>query len=542
MPLYVPRQEEPTLQQSGTRNEQHGLEALGLDGTGKLFWNLTEAALYERSIARGETRLSAAGALVADSGAHRHLSEADRYIVREADTEESVDWESANALPRDAFDTFKTDFLAHASTRTLFAQDVLAGDVPVRVLTEHAWHALTLRNLLRPLEADAIANATPRLTLLCVPSFKAEPEKYGVRSTTVIAADLAAGMVLIAGTAHAGEIRAALLTALGQMLPDSGTLPLCAAASADEAGETALFVGLPGTGKTALASADGRVLIADGGLGWRADGIRALESGAYVRADHLSAEDDPALFAGLARFGTVLENVPLDPESRAPLLGADSPTENPRAAFPLAAIGAAASTARAPRALFLLSCDTTGILPPIARLTPAQAIYHFLSGYSARLPESAAGVEEAQAAFSAGFGAPFLATHPARSSALLRPLVAQEGLSCWLVNTGWVGGKAGTGRRVPLETSRRLVAAALDGTLEAGEWRTDPHFGFTAPKAVEGVDARLLDPARSWASRMDYAKTARQLVIRFSNNFARFEGLVDDEVRGAQPSLAIAAE
>lgn len=529
------------MQQSGTRNEQHGLEAIGLEGTGKLFWNLTEAALYERSIARGETRLSADGALVADSGAHRHLSPADHYIVREAATEESVDWESINALSRPAFDGLKTDFLAHASTRTLFAQDVMAGDVPVRVLTEHAWHALTLRNLLRPLDADAIAGAQPQLTILCVPSFKAEPEKHGVRHTSVLAADVAAGLVLVAGTAHAGEVRAALLLALGQMLPEAGTLPLAASASRGATGDVALFLGLPATGKTALAAGPDRTLIADGAVGWRADGVRGLETGAYLRADHITPETEPDLVGALARFGTVLENVPLDPESRAPLLNADSPAENARAAVPLAARGTV-ETGRAPTALFLLSCDPLGILPPIARLTPAQAMYHFLSGYSAHLPDMGTGIEEAQTAFAPGFAAPFFATHPARASALLRPLLAQEGLNCWLVNTGWIGGKAGVGRRVPLETTRRLIAAALDGTLDAGEWRTDSHFGFTVPKAVEGVDARLLDPARSWASRMDYAKTARQLVTRFGHNFARFESLVDDEVRGAQPSLAIAAE
>ncbi|MBS9476844.1 phosphoenolpyruvate carboxykinase (ATP) [Ancylobacter radicis] len=532
------------MQQSGTRNEQHGLEAIGLDGSGKLFWNLGDAALCERSIARGEARLSAAGALAAETGAHRSPNPADRFILREERTQDSVDWDKANALTRDHFDALKTDFLAYAGARTLFAQDLDAGDIPVRVLTEHAWHALVMRNLLGRPDAAAIATFAPRLTVICVPSFKAEPEKHGVRSATVIACDLAEGLVLIGGTALAGEIRGAVHTYLGHALAARGTLALNAAATTGVDGNTALFLGLPGTGKTALADTPERALVADGVLGWSADGIRALEAGCYARAEHVTAAGTPVLFAALSRFGTVLENVPLDAETRQPLIEGETPAESARAAFALPAPATARPEGSGvhPKALFLLSCDTLGVLPPIARLTPAQAIYHFLSGYSATLPGTEAGIEEAQIAFAPGFGAPFLSGAPAAASGMLRDLIARQEVTCWLVNSGWIGGKAGTGRRVPVETTRALVGAALDGTLDAGEWRTDPHFGVEVPKAVEGVDARLLDPARSWASRMDYAKTARQLVSHFSRHFARFESLVDDEVRGAQPSLAIAAE
>ena len=537
------------MHQSGTRNEQHGIEAVGLEGIGKVFWNLAEAPLYERSIARGETRLTASGALAAETGPHTGRSPADRFIVRDEASEENIWWDNANALSREQFEALKTDFLAHAGTRTLFAQDLDAGADPahrvgVRVYTEHAWHALFMRNMLRPPAREALAGFVPQLTVLCVPSFRAEPEKHGVRSPTVIACDFTAGLVLIGGTLYAGEMKKAVFSYLNYTLPERGVLPMHCSANADDAGDVALFFGLSGTGKTTLSADASRALIGDDEHGWSAEGIFNIEGGCYAKTIRLSPDAEPAIYAAAQRFGTVLENVVLDTDSRVPDFDDAALAEHARAAYPLAFIEGARTEGRAgmPKTIVMLTCDAFGVMPPIARLTPAQAMYHFLSGYTAKVAGTEAGLGEPEATFSACFGAPFMPRHPAVYGRLLRERIAAHEVDCWLVNTGWTGGKAGTGRRMPIEVTRALLAAALDGSLRDAETRTDPHFGFAVPTKVEGIDPRLLDPARNWSSRMDYAMTARRLVSMFADNFARFEDAIDDEVRHAQPGMAIAAE
>ena len=537
------------MHQSGTRNDHHGIEAIGLSGIGKVFWNLTEAPLHERSVARGETRLSAFGALAAETGPHTGRSPADRFIVRDEATEETIWWDNANALSREHFETLKTDFLSYAGSRTLFAQDLDAGADPahrvgVRVYAEHAWHALFIRTMLRRPEREALAGFVPQLTVLCVPSFKADPQKHGVRSPTVIACDFSNGLVLIGGTLYAGEMKKSVFSYLNYVLPEQGVLPMHCSANAGGAGDVALFFGLSGTGKTTLSADPARALIGDDEHGWSEDGVFNVEGGCYAKTIRLSAQAEPAIFAATQRFGTVLENVVLDAESRIPDFDDASLAENARAAYPLGFITGARIDGRGgvPKTIIMLTCDAFGVMPPIARLTSAQAMYHFLSGYTAKVAGTEAGLGEPQATFSACFGAPFMPRHPAVYGRLLRGLVTRHEVDCWLVNTGWTGGKAGTGQRMPIEVTRRLVSAALDGSLREAETRTDPHFGFAVPTAVDGIEPRLLDPARNWASRMDYAMTARRLVGMFADNFARFEGAVDDEVRHAQPGMAMAAE
>ncbi|MDQ0512062.1 phosphoenolpyruvate carboxykinase (ATP) [Ancylobacter amanitiformis] len=532
------------MHQTGTRNEQHGIEAIGLAGTGKVFWNLAEAALCERSIARGESHMSAFGALVADSGAPAGRSPEDRFIVRDEASEADVWWDNVNALSRETFEQLKADALAHAGGRTLFAQDLEAGAdpafrTPVRVFTEHAWQALFIRDLLHRPDSAELATFVPELTVLCLPSFRAEPDRHGVRSRTVIACDLTGGLVLIGGTQHAGEMAKAIFSVLTYTLPARGVLPLHAAANMGEAGDVALFIGESGAGKTALAADATRLLIGDDETGWSRTGVFNVENGCCVRTQGLAAAE-PALAAAAQQFGAVLENVALDGDTRLPMFDAPARAEGARAVFPLAALAHAAPEARgaAPRHLFLLVQDPHGVLPPLARLTPAQALYHFLSGYTAGPTDAA----EPEVRFSAGFSGSLLLRHPSTYGRQLRELIGARDVECWIVNTGWTGGKAGTGRRMPIEVTRHLVAAVLEDRLMEAEWRTDPHFGFAVPMAVEGVDSRLLDPARGWASRMDYAMTARRLVSLFSDNFARFENAVDDEIRHAQPGMAIAAE
>lgn len=541
--------EEPTLNQTGTRNEDHGVETIGLDGTGRVFWNLGEAALCERSIARGEARLSNTGALVATTAPHTGRSPDDRYIVREEATEESIWWDNANALSRESFETLKADFLAHAGGRTLFAQDLHAGADPahrigVRVLTEHAWHALFIRNMLRRPDTADLAGFLPRLTVLCVPGFRADPERHGVRSPTVIACDFTNGLVLIGGTLYAGEMKKSVFSYLNYVLPERGVLPMHCSANVGAEGDAALFFGLSGTGKTTLSADPARALIGDDEHGWSAEGIFNFEGGCYAKTIRLSAEAEPAIYAASQRFGTVLENVVLDNDSRVPDFNDASLAENARAAYPLGFIANAREDGRGgtPKNVVMLTCDAFGVLPPIAKLTPAQAMYHFLSGYTAKVAGTEAGVSEPKATFSACFGAPFMPRHPSVYGNMLRDLIARNEVHCWLVNTGWIGGRAGVGQRIPLETTRRLLAAALGGELDGVEYRTDANFGFAVPVAVEGVETRLLEPARNWPTRIDYSMAARRLVGMFTSNFARFEKAVDDEVRGAQPGMAIAAE
>ncbi|MFT0858565.1 phosphoenolpyruvate carboxykinase [Ancylobacter sp. G4_0304] len=539
------------MQETGTRNPNHGADASGLSGTGKVFWNLTEPALYERAIARGEARLSDSGALSADTGAHTGRSPADRFIVRDETTEETVWWDNSNAMSRENFEALKADFLAHAAGRTLFAQDLHAGADPaqrlkVRVFTEHAWHSLFIRTLLRrPARAD-LADFAPQLTILCAPAFRAEPEKHGTRSSTVIACDYANGLILIGGTAYAGEMKKSVFGYLNYLLPERGVLPMHCAANMGEEGDVALFFGLSGTGKTTLSADPARALIGDDEHGWSREGVFNVEGGCYAKTIRLSAESEPQIFAATRHFGTVLENVVLDADSRVPDFDSAALAENARAAYPLDVIANARADGLGgiPRHIVMLTCDAFGVMPPIAKLTPAQAMYHFLSGYTAKVAGTEEGVKEPQATFSACFGAPFMPRHPSVYGNLLRDLVAEHGVECWLVNTGWTGGKAGDAgaRRMPIEATRRLVAAALDGSLAEAEYRTDPHFGFAVPTSVEGIEPRLLDPARAWASRMDYAMTARRLVGLFSDNFARFEPAVDEDVRHAQPRMAMAAE
>ncbi|MDF2618844.1 MAG: phosphoenolpyruvate carboxykinase [Xanthobacteraceae bacterium] len=537
------------MNQTGTRNEDHGAEAIGLSGTGRVFWNLSEPVLCERAVARGEARLSVDGALVAVTAPHTGRSPDDRYIVREEATEETIWWDNANALSRENFETLKTDLLAYAGGRTLFAQDLDAGADPaqrigVRVFTEHAWHALFIRTMLRAPEAATLAGFMPQLTLICVPGFKADPERHGVRSTTVIACDFAQGLVLIGGTLYAGEMKKSVFSYLNYTLPERGVLPMHCSANTGKDGDAAVFFGLSGTGKTTLSADPERALIGDDEHGWSESGIFNIEGGCYAKTIRLSAEAEPAIYAASRRFGTVLENVVLDGETRAPDFDDGSLAENARSAYPLDFIPNARADGRGgiPKNVVMLTCDAFGVMPPLARLTPAQAMYHFLSGYTAKVAGTEAGVSEPKATFSTCFGAPFMPRHPSVYGNLLRDKIAKHGTECWLVNTGWIGGRAGIGNRIPIETTRRLLEAALSDELAEVEFRTDPHFGFAVPVAVEGVDARVLDPARNWPTRIDHAMTARKLVGMFSANFARFEKAVDDEVRAAQPGMAIAAE
>ncbi len=536
------------MSELGTRNPANGIEAIGLRETGTVHYNFSEAELYEQALQRKEATLTADGALVARTGHHTGRSPKDKFIVRDAATEDQVWWSNNKPITPEQFETLLADFQEQAKGRDLFVQDLVGGadaehSLPTRVITEFAWHSLFIRNLLIRPDRDALEAFAPALTIIDLPSFRADPERHGTRSETVIAIDFQRMLVLIGGTSYAGEMKKSVFTALNYLLPEKGVMPMHCSANEGPAGDAAVFFGLSGTGKTTLSADPSRTLIGDDEHGWGPSGIFNFEGGCYAKTIKLSAEAEPEIFATTKRFGTVLENVVLD-ERRVPDFDDGSLTENTRCAYPLHFIPNASASGQAshPKNIIMLTADAFGVLPPIARLNPAQAMYHFLSGYTAKVAGTEKGVTEPEATFSTCFGAPFMPRHPSVYGNLLRELIAEHGVNCWLVNTGWTGGAYGVGQRMPIKATRALLSAALDGSLADAEFRTDANFGFEVPTGAPGVDVTILDPRSTWADKAGYDTQARRLVGMFIDNFAKFEEHVDASVASAAPRLNIAAE
>ena len=536
------------MNESGKRNPDIGIEACGLRTSGTVHYNLVEPMLYEEAVRRGEARLSAHGALVAVTGRHTGRSAKDKYILRDRSTEASVWWDNNKAMSAEHFEQLLADFVAHAGDRDLFVQDLVGGadpdnSLPTRVVTELAWHSLFIRNLLIRPEHDELKGFVPRLTIIDLPSFRADPCRHGCRSQSIIAIDLTRMLVLIGGTAYAGEMKKAVFTVLNYLLPARGVMPMHCSANIGKDGHSAVFFGLSGTGKTTLSADPSRTLLGDDEHGWGSGGIFNFEGGCYAKTIRLSAEAEPEIFATTRRFGTVLENVTLD-AGRVPDFDDGSLTENTRCAYPLHFIPNASSSGRAghPRNIIMLTADAFGVMPPIARLSPAQAMYHFLSGYTAKVAGTEQGVSEPEATFSTCFGAPFMPRHPSEYGNLLRDLIGRHDVDCWLVNTGWTGGAYGVGQRMPIRTTRTLLAAALDGSLRHADFVTDTNFGFSVPISVAGVDPAILNPRGTWADAAAYDRQASRLVGMFIDNFAPFEPHVDAAVAGAAPRVREAAE
>ena len=531
----------------GEFNAAHGPEAIGLTGLAAVHWNLEAPRLYEESLRRGEAQLARGGALVATTGNHTGRSPKDKYVVRDAGTENEIWWDNNGSITPEQFATLLDDFRAHARGKELFAQDLYGGADPAhrvqaRVYTELAWHSLFIRNLLIRPERDALSGYVPELTIIDLPSFQADPARHGCRSKTVIAIDFSQKIVLIGGSAYAGEMKKSVFTYLNYVLPGAGVMPMhCSAnASLDETGDSALFFGLSGTGKTTLSNDSSRQLIGDDEHGWSRDGIFNFEGGCYAKTIRLSRNAEPEIYATTERFGTVMENVVIDPLTRVPDFDEASLTENTRCAYPLDFIANASATGRTghPKNIVMLTCDAFGVMPPIAKLTGAEAMYHFLSGYTAKVAGTERGLTAPEATFSTCFGAPFMPRHPSVYGNLLRELMAEHGVDCWLVNTGWTGGGVGTGRRMPIRVTRRLLSAALDGSLAQTEFRRDPYFGFSVPVEVPGVETQVLSPVETWTNKAAFAETATRLVTMFRENFKRFENHVDADVRAAEPVTA----
>ena len=531
----------------GEFNAAHGPEAIGLTDLAAVHWNLEAPRLYEEALRRGEAQLARGGALVATTGSHTGRSPKDKYVVRDAGTENEIWWDNNGSITPEQFATLLDDFRAHARGKELFAQDLYGGADPAhrvqaRVYTELAWHSLFIRNLLIRPERDALSGYVPELTIIDLPSFQADPARHGCRSKTVIAIDFSQKIVLIGGSAYAGEMKKSVFTYLNYVLPGAGVMPMhCSAnASLDETGDSALFFGLSGTGKTTLSNDSSRQLIGDDEHGWSRDGIFNFEGGCYAKTIRLSRNAEPEIYATTERFGTVMENVVIDPLTRVPDFDEASLTENTRCAYPLDFIANASATGRTghPKNIVMLTCDAFGVMPPIAKLTGAEAMYHFLSGYTAKVAGTERGLTAPEATFSTCFGAPFMPRHPSVYGNLLRELMAEHGVDCWLVNTGWTGGGVGTGRRMPIRVTRRLLSAALDGSLAQTEFRRDPYFGFSVPVEVPGVETQVLSPVETWTNKAAFAETATRLVTMFRENFKRFENHVDADVRAAEPVTA----
>ncbi len=512
----------------------------------RVHWNLATAPLVEAALARGEGRLAAHGPLVVATGRHTGRSAADKYTVRDELTDEAIWWGPTNKpMSPVHFAALREDFLSHlGGLDTLFVQDLHGGSQPsqrirVRVVTELAWHSLFIRTLLVRPAANDLPGFAPDFTIIDLPSFRASPERHGCRSETVIAVNLSERLILIGGTAYAGEMKKSVFGLLNWLLPERGVMPMHCSANIGPEG-TAIFFGLSGTGKTTLSADASRQLIGDDEHGWSDEGVFNFEGGCYAKMIRLSATAEPEIFATTRRFGTVLENVVMDETTRELDLDDASLAENSRGAYPLDFIPNTVPSGMGPppRNIVMLTADAFGVLPPIARLTPDQAMYHFLSGYTAKVAGTEIGVSEPQATFSTCFGAPFMPRHPSVYGNLLKERIARGNVTCWLVNTGWTGGAFGTGRRMPIAATRALLNAALSGALSGGAFRRDPFFGFEVPLSAPGVDAALLDPRATWADAAAYDAQARRLVGLFIDNFAQFEAHVDAGVREAAPQAA----
>ncbi|MBS0502884.1 MAG: phosphoenolpyruvate carboxykinase [Proteobacteria bacterium] len=525
----------------------YSLARQGIDTGAELHWNLGTAPLVEHAVRRAEGLLAKDGPFVVATGKHTGRSANDKFIVRDAETENSVWWGKTNkGMTPDHFQALKQDFLAHLKTKPeLFVQDLFGGSQPehrvrVRVINELAWHNLFIRTLLVRPDAADLAGFEPEYTIIDLPSFQADPERHGTRSETVVAVNFSEKLILIGGTAYAGEMKKSVFGLLNYLLPQQGIMPMHCSANIGPEGDTAIFFGLSGTGKTTLSADASRTLIGDDEHGWSDTAVFNFEGGCYAKMIRLSPEAEPEIYATTKRFGTVLENVVIDPVTRELDLDDATLAENSRGAYPIDFIpnASAENMGPVPKNVIMLTADAYGVLPPIAKLTPDQAMYHFLSGYTAKVAGTEIGVTEPSATFSTCFGAPFMPRHPSIYGNLLKERIAKGGVDCWLVNTGWTGGKFGTGSRMPIKATRALLNAALDGSLNNAEFRTDPNFGFKVPVSVPGVDAAILDPRGTWADKAAYDETARKLVQQFIDNFAQFEAHVDEGVRQSAPKAA----
>ncbi|MEL6520314.1 MAG: phosphoenolpyruvate carboxykinase [Pseudomonadota bacterium] len=524
----------------GRVNPTQTLEKLGIAGLGNVHYNLLEPAIIQEALKRDEGALGQGGAFLVTTGQFTGRSPKDKHVVKSASTADTIWWDNNTAMSEADFDQLYADMLDHMKGRDYFVQDMYAGADPtqrldVRLVTELAWHNLFIRHMFRRPERDELDSYIPEFTVINCPSFKADPEKHGCRSETVIAMNFDRKLILIGNTEYAGENKKSIFTLLNYLLPEKGIMPMHCSANhvTGNPVDAAVFFGLSGTGKTTLSADPNRTLLGDDEHGWSDRGTFNFEGGCYAKTISLSEEAEPEIYATTNMFGTVIENMVYDPETFELDFEDSSLTANMRCAYPLHYIPNASDSGLGghPKNIVMLTCDAFGVLPPIARLTPAQAMYHFLSGFTSKVAGTERGVTEPEPTFSTCFGAPFMPRRPEVYGNLLREKISTHGATCWLVNTGWTGGAYGTGNRMPIKATRALLTAALNGTLGQGSFRKDPHFGFEVPVALDGIDAALLDPRQTWADPSAYDAQAEKLVEMFANNFDQYIAHIDEDVK-----------
>ncbi len=523
-------------------NPSFTVEHQGMTGLGAVHYNLLEPALMQAAISRGEGTMGLGGTLLVTTGKFTGRSPNDKHIVKTDSVADTIWWDNNAPMSPEGFDALHADMLEHMKGGEYFVQDLYGGADPehrldVRVVSELAWHNLFIRHLLRRPEAEELATFEADFTIINCPTFKADPERHDCRSDTVIAMNFDKKLILIANTEYAGENKKSVFTLLNYILPGNDVMAMhCSANHAiGDPDDSAVFFGLSGTGKTTLSACPSRTLIGDDEHGWSDKGTFNFEGGCYAKTINLREEAEPEIYATTRQFSTVIENMVFDPDTLELDFDDDSLTANMRCAYPMHEISNASETGLGghPKNIVMLTCDAFGVLPPIARLTPAQAMYHFLSGFTSKVAGTERGVTEPEPTFSTCFGAPFMPRRPEVYGKLLQEKIHTHGSTCWLVNTGWTGGAYGTGSRMPIRATRALLNAALDGSLNAGEFRKDPNFGFEVPLHCAGVADILLDPRRTWDNPEAYDVQAHKLVQMFADNFAQYVPFIDDDVKAA---------
>ena len=537
----------PAINQADAFKSKHGLDNHGLFNLGNVYWNLPAAALYEEAIHRGEGLVAEGGPLAVTTGKHSARSANDKYIVREDTSEGHVWWDNNAEMSPDNFNSILNKVRSYLQGKDVFVMDAFVGAdpdyrIPIRIVTENAWQNLFVQNMFINLASkEDYKNHKPQFTLIAVPGFQCDPEIDHTRSETAIALNFKDRIAIVAGTNYAGETKKTFFTVMNYYKPLENVMSMHCSANVGKEGDAALFFGLSGTGKTTLSADPNRNLIGDDEHGWSKNGIFNYEGGCYAKVIRLSEESEPEIYETTRRFGTVLENVVVDPITRKVDLDNDSLTENTRASYPLEMIPNALPDKRTsahPKNVIFLTCDATGVLPPISRLNSDQAQYHFISGYTSKIAGTEKGIgKEPKLAFSACFGAPFLVHHPFYYANLLKDKMELHGSNCWLVNTGWVGGKYGVGSRISIKHTRNVLNAALNGELDNVKFRVDPIFGFEIPETCPNVPTEVLNPMKSWADENEYMASYKGLAQKYIENFAKFEEGVTNSVIEAGPKV-----
>lgn len=521
------------------------LNEIGIRNINDLFYNLSTAALYERAIRRREGSLSHLGPLVVRTGQHTGRSPNDKFIVKEQSCEDKVWWGKVNRPFDDKnFYRIYSKMMAYIQNKDIYIQDCYAGTdeefrLPVRVITENAWHSIFARNMfIRINDNKELENFKPEFTIIQMPSLQADPERDGTNSPVFVVVNFGRRLVLIGGTSYAGEIKKSVFTILNYLLPQKNVMSMHCSANLGKDGDTAVLFGLSGTGKTTLSADPNRKLIGDDEHGWSDRGVFNYEGGCYAKVIKLSKEAEPEIYETTRKFGTILENVAMDADSRILDLDDSSLTENTRAAYPLTHIDNIEPSGQGdhPKNIIMLTADAFGVLPPISKMTPEQAMYHFISGYTAKVAGTEKGVTEPKATFSTCFGAPFMALHPSVYAKLLGEKIEKHKSKCWLINTGWSGGAYGEGSRMSIKYTRAMLNAALSGELDNVETFEDPFFGLQIPKEIKGIPSEVLNPRDTWKDKNAYDEQAKKLAGMFHNNFKEFENEVSDKIKNAGPN------